>query len=45
MRFFASLYNYIFNHYGVEVDRKCRNLSRACFLPHDAGAYLNPSLL
>jgi len=44
-RFFASLYNYIFNHYGVEVDRHCRNLSRACYLPHDADAYLNPSLL
>ena len=45
VRFFASLYNYIFNHYGVEVDRSCRNLSRACFLPHDPAAYLNPSLL
>ena len=45
IRFFASLYNYIFNHYGVEIDRRCRNLSRACFLPWDAQAYLNPSLL
>ena len=45
VRFFAGLYNYIFNHYDVEVDRSCRNLSRACFLPHDPAAYLNPSLL
>ena len=45
IRFFAGLYNYIFNHYDVEVDRSCRNLSRACFLPHDPAAYLNPSLL
>lgn len=45
VRFFAGLYNYIFNHYGVQVDRSCRNLSRACFLPHDAVAFLNPSLL
>lgn len=45
VRFFAGLYNYIFNHYDVEVDRSCRNLSRACFLPHDLAAYLNPSLL
>lgn len=45
VRFFAGLYNYILNHYNVEVDRRCRNLSRACFLPHDPDAYLNPSLL
>lgn len=45
VRFFAGLYNYIFNHYDVEVDRSCRNLSRACFLPHDPAAYLNPFLL
>ena len=45
VRFFAGLYNYIFNHYDVEVDRSCRNLSRACFLPHDPAAYLDPSLL
>ena len=45
VRFFAGLYNYIFNHYDVEVDRSCRNLSRACFLPHVPAAYLNPSLL
>lgn len=45
VRFFAGLYNYIFNHYDVEVDRSCRNLSRACFLPHDPAAYLNPSLI
>lgn len=44
-RFFISLYNYIFNHYDVEVDKHCRNLSRACFLPHDPDAFLNPSLL
>ena len=40
-RFFISLYN----HYDVEVDKHCRNLSRACFLPHDPDAFLNPSLL
>ncbi len=44
IRFFLSLYNYIFNHYDVEVDRRCRNLSRACFLPYDPDAYLNPSI-
>jgi hypothetical protein len=27
------------------VDKHCRNLSRACYLPHDPNAYLNPSLL
>ena len=43
-RFFLSLYNYIFNHYNVEIDRRCRNLSRACFLPYDPDAFLNPLL-
>ncbi len=44
-RFFPSLYNYIFNHYDVQVDKSCRNVSRACFLPYDPSAFLNPSLL
>ncbi len=45
VRLFVSLYNYISNHYGVKIDSTCRNLSRACFLPHDPNAFLNPSLL
>lgn len=44
-RIFNSLYNYIFNHYNVQIDKMCRNVSRACFLPHDPQAYLNPNLL
>lgn len=44
-RIFNSLYNYIFNHYDVQIDKMCRNVSRACFLPHDPQAYLNPNLL
>ena len=44
-RFFASLFNYILNHYNVQVDKSCRNVSRACYLPYDPNAYLNPSLL
>ncbi|MCQ2320601.1 MAG: virulence protein E [Bacteroidales bacterium] len=44
-RLFKSLYNYIFNHYNVQVDKMCRNVSRACFLPYDPQAFLNPKLL
>ena len=29
--------------YGVAIDRKCSNLSHACFPPHDPGCYLHPA--
>ncbi len=35
--------NYIAKTYGVAVDKSGRDLSRACFLPHDPNAYLNPA--
>ena len=42
--YFTAIANYIKQTYGIEVDKSARNLSRACFLPHDPQAYLNPSL-
>ena len=44
-RFFPSLFNYIYNHYNVQIDRNCRNVSRACYMPYDPNAYISPSLL
>lgn len=39
---FRALRNYMKATYGLEADEKCINLSRACFLPHDAEVYVNP---
>ena len=43
--YFAAVANYILRTYGVEVDKSGRDLSRACFLPHDPQAYINPRLV
>ena len=43
--YFAAVANYILQTYGVEVDKSGRDISRACFLPHDPQAYINPRLL
>ena len=42
---FLALEQYVKERYGVAIDRKCSNLSRACFLPHDPDCYLHPALL
>ncbi len=44
-RYFAAVANYIRQTYGVEVDKSGRDISRACFLPHDPNAYINPLIL
>ena len=43
--YFTAVANYIQQTYGVEVDKSGRDISRACFLPHDPDAYINPLLL
>ena len=40
--YFRRLANYVKQTYGIEVDKSGKDLSRACFLPHDPRAYLNP---
>ncbi len=40
--YFAAVANYILRTYGVVVDKSGRDISRACFLPHDPLAYINP---
>lgn len=39
--YFEAIQNYIKLTYNIEVDKKCKNISRACFLSHDPEAYLN----
>ena len=40
--YFRRAAYYIRQTYGIEPDRSGKDLSRACFLPHDPNAYLNP---
>lgn len=40
--YFESVAAYCRKVYGVEPDRQCRDVGRACFLPYDPDAYLNP---
>jgi hypothetical protein len=43
--FFTAVANYILQTYGVAVDKSGRDISRACFLPHDPQAFINPLYL
>jgi hypothetical protein len=43
--FFAAVANYISQTYGVAVDKSGKDISRACFLPHDPQAFINPLYL
>ena len=43
--YFAAVANYILQTYGVAVDKSGRDISRACFLPHDPQAFINPNYL
>lgn len=40
--YFKSISNYILHTYGFKVDPSGKDLSRACFLPHDPNIYINP---
>jgi hypothetical protein len=43
--YFAAVANYILQTYGIAVDKSGRDISRACFLPHDPQAFINPVYL
>jgi len=42
VQLFDAVSNYISATYGITMDQTCKDTSRACFLPFDGGAYLNP---
>ena len=44
-QYFEALSHYLQATYGVSVDPSGRNLSRACYLPHDPDAVINPKYL
>lgn len=43
LEFFIILSNYSRKVYGIEADPSGKDICRACFLPYDPNAYLNPS--
>lgn len=42
MDYFTMLSNYSRKFYGIEADPSGKDICRACFLPHDPEAFLNP---
>lgn len=43
-QWFNGVSNYLQSTYGLIADTACRNVARACFLPHDPECYLAPRL-
>lgn len=43
--YFRAISNYVRQTYGIEADKSGKDISRACFLPHDSNTYLNPKYL
>ncbi len=43
--FFQAVANYIKEVYCLEIDKSGKDISRACFLPHDPEVYINPKYL
>ncbi|MDR2824150.1 MAG: hypothetical protein LBB41_03000 [Prevotellaceae bacterium] len=43
--YFLSVSNYLKATYNVEADKSGKDISRACFIPHDSEAFINPIYL
>lgn len=43
--YFAAVANYIQQTYGVEIDKSGKDISRACFLPHDPQVFIHSKFL
>ena len=43
--YFTILSNYVRRAYGYEADPSGKDICRACFLPYDPDAFLNPFYL
>jgi hypothetical protein len=44
-QYFESISNYMLQTYGFPIDPSGKDISRACFLSHDAGVFINPKYL
>lgn len=43
-KYFKAISNYLQKTYNLEADKSGRDIPRACFLPHDSQAYINPTI-
>lgn len=43
-QWYTGVSNYIRATYGLQADPACKNVARACFLPHDPDCYIAPRL-
>ena len=43
--YFKAVANYVSHTYQLEVDQSGKDISRACFLPHDSEIFINPKYL
>ncbi|PWJ42232.1 BT4734/BF3469 family protein [Sediminitomix flava] len=41
---FVAIRNYMQQQYNLEVDKACKDISRACFIPHDPNCFINTNL-
>ncbi len=44
-KMFQAIYNYIKRTYSIEIDKACKDVSRATFLCYDPDAFINPKYL
>ena len=44
-QYFLAIRNYILATYRLRIDPSGKDVSRACFLPHDPNIYINPKYL
>lgn len=42
--YFRAVSNYVLETYGIAVDKSGKDIPRACFLPYDPQAFINPEL-
>lgn len=43
--YFKAIFNYIKSTYSIEIDKACKDISRATFLCHDPEAFIHPKYL
>jgi hypothetical protein len=43
--YFKAVANYVSHTYQIEIDQSGKDISRACFLPHDSEIFINPKYL
>ena len=43
--YFKAVANYVSHAYQIEIDQSGKDISRACFLPHDKDIFINPKYI